>query len=102
MRSEFDSLPSVKIDERSILYSLDKELVLSCAYIHPSHSRYVTEEHFSDLDNFLSTHTNDDYVHVLCGDFNAHTLKGRFTHISDVSVPRPLSASVSVKKISLL
>ena len=71
MRSEFDSSPSVKVDKRNT--GLDKEVVLSCVYISPSHSRYGNEEHFDDLDNFLLTYTNDIYVDVLCGDFNAHT-----------------------------
>ena len=48
--SDFDSLLSVKVDKRSI--GLDKELVLSCVYIPPSHSRYGNEEHFDELDNF--------------------------------------------------
>ena len=64
MKSEFDSLLSVKIDEKSI--GLDEEQDLSCVYILPSHSRYGNEEHFDDLNNFLLTYTNYDYVHVFC------------------------------------
>lgn len=72
IRFDSDSILSVKVDKRSV--GLDKELILSCVYIPPSHSRYGNEEHFGELDNFLLTYTNEDYEHVLCGGFNAHTL----------------------------
>lgn len=72
IRNDYGCLLSIKIDKEAV--NLDKELVLSCVYIPPSHSRYGSAEHFEELDDFLLTHTNDDYVHVLCGDFNAHTL----------------------------
>ncbi len=42
--------------------------------MHTPFSRYGSAEHFEELDDFLLTYRNDDYVHVLCGDFNAHTL----------------------------
>lgn len=28
---------------------------------------------FEHLDNFLLDHNDEDYCHILCGDFNAHT-----------------------------
>ncbi len=39
-----------------------------------AHSRLGSAEHFEELDAFLLTYTNNDYIHVLCGDFNVHTL----------------------------
>ena len=63
---------SIIIDGRSV--SLEKDLVISSVYIPPSHSMYGGGQHFDELDHFLLTFTSHDYEHILCGDFNAHTL----------------------------
>ena len=70
-KSNYETLLSVRVTGRSV--GLDKDLVITCVYIPPSHSRYAETEHFDELDNLLLTYTNDDYYHVLCGDFNADT-----------------------------
>ena len=70
--NNYNSFLSVKVDRGSVDFG--RELVRSCVYIPPSHSRYGREDHFDELDDFLLTYSYDDYVHVLCGDFNAHTL----------------------------
>ena len=73
-----ECLLSIIIDRGSV--SLEKDLVISSVYIPPSHSMYGRGQHFDEIDNFLLTYTSHDYEHILCGDFNAHTLT-----ISDVA-----------------
>lgn len=67
-----ECLLSIKIDGRSI--SLEKDLVITSVYVPPSHSLYGGGQHFDKVDDFLLTYTSHDYEHILCGDFNAHTL----------------------------
>ncbi len=62
--NSYDSLLSVKVDRSSVNFG--RELVISCVYIPPSHSRYGSEEHYDELDDFLLTYSCDDYVHCMC------------------------------------
>lgn len=67
-----ESLLSIMVDGQSV--NMEKDLIISSVYIPPSHSMYGGGQHFDDLDNFFLTYTSHDYEHILCGDFNAHTL----------------------------
>ena len=42
-------------------------------YIPPSNSRQSSVELFEELDNLLLDFSDEEYCHILCGDFNAHT-----------------------------
>ena len=90
IRNDYECLLSIKINKEDV--NLDKDLVLSCVYIPPSHSRYGSAEHFEELDDLLLTYTNDDYVHVVCGGFNAHTLT--VSEIGPVNVDGLMSAEM--------
>lgn len=68
---------SVMIDKSFL--GLPKHIIISVVYIPPSNSRYSSVKMFDHLDNFLLDHNNEDYCHILCGDFNAHT--GGFTDV---------------------
>ena len=36
-------------------------------------SRYANVEYFEEIDNFLLDYANENYSHLLCGDYNSHT-----------------------------
>lgn len=47
----YDSLLVVKVDKECL--NFDKDLIISCVYVPPSHSRYGREEHFHELSDFF-------------------------------------------------
>ena len=47
-------------------------MIITAVYVPPSNSRYGNIEDFIDIDNFLLDYS-EDYLHLLCGDFNSHT-----------------------------
>ena len=69
IRSDHETLLSVCINGRSI--NLEKDFMITCTYIPPSHSRYGKPEHFDELDDLFLSY--NDYYHFVSGDFNAHT-----------------------------
>ena len=36
-------------------------------------SRYANAEYFEEIDNFILDYANENYLHLLCGNFNSHT-----------------------------
>ena len=69
MKSGDETLLSICVYGRDV--GLEKNLLITCVYIPPSHSRYGKREHFDELDEFFLSHS--DCFHVVSGDFNAHT-----------------------------
>ena len=49
-----------------------KSLIVSAVYIPPVNFRNASIDHFEERDNFLLDYPNEDYSHLLCGDFNSH------------------------------
>ena len=71
MKTENKALLSIVIDKRSL--GMNNSLIVSAVYIPPVNSRYASVEYFEEIDNFLLDYINEDYSHLLCGDFNSHT-----------------------------
>lgn len=69
IKTSSDILLSICVYGREV--RLEKNLIITCVYIPPSHSRYGKREHFDELDEFFLS--NYDCFHVVCGDFNART-----------------------------
>ena len=60
----------MQLDKCSL--GFQKHLIITAVYVPPSNSRYGNIEDFNDIDNFLLDYS-EDYLHLLCGDFNSHT-----------------------------
>lgn len=71
IRGISDSYLSLILDKARL--GLEKHTIITSVYIPPSNSKYSSAELLESLDNFLLDYYVDDYYHVLCGDFNAHT-----------------------------
>ena len=82
IRGTSDSYLSLMLDKARL--GLEKHVIITVVYIPPSNSRYSCVELLESLDNFLLDYYADDYYHVLCGDFNAHTsVVPDIDHVSD-------------------
>lgn len=67
IKSENETLLSICVYGRKV--GLENNLLRTCVYIPPSHSRYGKRAHFDDEISL----SNSDYFQVVSGDFNAHT-----------------------------
>ena len=65
IKSSEEALLSICVHGRDV--GLEKNLLITCVYIPPSHSRYGKREHFDELDEFFIS--NSDCFHVVSGDF---------------------------------
>ena len=71
VRRRSEAFISLHLDKACL--NLMKDVVITAVYIPPSNSRFSSIELFEELDNFLLDYNDDDYYHIVCGDFNAHT-----------------------------
>ena len=52
MKSDDETLLSISVSEQDV--GLGNDLIITCIYIPPSHSRYGKSEHFDELNEFFS------------------------------------------------